>query len=233
MAAIRTRLTDDKRLALTNEEACRSFLLGSNWTKLRLGILYSYTDPGANLNNPTVAMGLVADPTKGWGNNVSGQHFVGLHSTGTPATWTRVAGPPAYFQDSVLGIPMALGKKVAGVVTDTTTAPYNRFGCAPDAQRNAFVIEFEKASPWNLGVVYTNSAAGAQSDITPTLMQNALDAATMSLVASQMSFYYTYMIGATLAVDEATHGYLDSVAFYWNRTLCDLEVSEVYVYKVS
>lgn len=223
--------------------------IGSNWTKLRIGMRMAIDDTGANIGaTPRLYLGVMSAPVAGMTNGPLTSltsHFWGI-GTGNTTSWVRVAGPPAYYRPS-FGYVRKLG-------------PTNTYGgsvargmiAVPGTYRNAYVLSFWKGTngnaDWTSNIVApSDSPTVPDEDISTEQLKdamcvdtgNATQASGMGSVANALTAmvtaggggYSNVNAGAT-TLNEAVNGGLDSICFAWNTSV-DLHISDVYFLKFA
>lgn len=230
MANIETSAYSTKILTLSGEEALRPLAVGTNWTELRVALSMNFSDPGASITGAGLAVGLTASPLAGY-KSASGEHFVGL--VDTDATWTRVAGAQKYL--TATGLQAATKVNGSLVTYSGTAAPY--WLCDPTwGARNCFILNVKKGATWEVG--FAGNGANSDSatyDMPWTEIERAVPCATVSAMQSSLSGNYLSRTWTSIAVNEATNGYLNTVAIYWPTTTpaCSLRVERLMVYKYT
>ena len=216
---------DDTRAVLLNSEAKRTLSAGSTWTKCRLGIRCCI-NAGSSITSPILAMGLCTAITDGYGRDST--YVVGVRFHGASLDYT--AGPPAYLAAHSASdwTPFT---KIVGAITDgsTVTSSAAMVASAPTTNRSCLFVEITKGTPnWTFQFGAPTTAAAVQTDISIgdfNVEMQYPDWATYAL----SSWLSGYNIGSpvTLAVSEATYGYLITPIVYWNQSSTTLEISDL------
>lgn len=234
MATIGVRsfnLIDDRYLALGNEEYVRPLAIGSNWTKLRLGMLVALTPDGtSDLTGTNLVWGLCSGSSQPFGAATTA-NFLGMKagSNATADTLTYVAnsGNPYYWSGRGVMKKVGSTKTIAGgntleyyrVATDTGTL----------ARRSLLFLELTKGSP-NFSVTCWNLAlAGVGKDFTPAHLLEALEQAGSVVVNGETLGTGTIN---NVAFDEAA-GALDTVDVLWNKAAFPLQVYALAAHRLA
>jgi len=224
-------LVSDKYLSLANEEFVRTLAIGTNWTKLRLGMLMALNPDGTNnLSGTNLLFGLCSGKTNPYGSanttNFLGMKF-GADISSDLLTYVANSGNPYYW--SGRGV---IKKTVATpTVAGANTLEFHRIATNTGSlqRRSLHFVEITKGSP-NFTVVHWNlSATGVAKDFTPAHLLEGLEQAGSITVNGEA-------LGAgnstAIAFTEAA-GSLDSVDVYWNRAAFPLEVHALAAYRFS
>jgi hypothetical protein len=219
-SVIKTRtisLATETAIQLSNSQFARTLSIGSAWTTIRVGLRLHMDTTGGNLPGvPILFFGLCSGTTDIFGD-ASVTHCVGAISDDT---WL-VAGN-VYYASSMLkpackyGTTLTKGTSFGqSAIPSTITA----------ASRVCWFVDITKGSPnFSLKVFTQHTATIADISVATFLQQ--MEAATPALAQHQ------YIGPQTVAVDEATYGYFDSVNVAWNQTtpvveICDLAVARL------
>ena len=223
---------DDKRIQLSNSCCARKWTtdLGTSWTKIRVGARVSITDSGATLTStPRFAFGIQSGISNLFLDAGGPTHWAGVVSY--EASWGRYVTPVKYDLSGESGPCMKVSKKIATSLTEGSTVASARI-CIADAtvaSRIVMFLDITKGSPnftFNLFTWQNNIGNGAMGDVT-------LATYLAQIVLASPSITNHAAESATLAVDEASNGYFDSVGFSWNRTDALIELSDVTVVRLS
>ncbi|MBI5388202.1 MAG: hypothetical protein HZA90_26355 [Verrucomicrobia bacterium] len=244
MATISSRLfnlTPDKFLVLGNEEWVRKLGIGSDWTKLRLGLLVALTPDGtSNLIGCTFVLGLCSagEPfsnTVGFARHTPGNpaNFLGADfsldgsSAPAPLTYNAGAGNP-YLSGVFWGVRhRAAGTDYCGTVNSTNQSLATNNGTLP--RRSPLYLDITKGSPDFTLKAFTPTAAQAVMDFTPAHFLDGLEQPGTPVLNGQ-----TLTAGSTTTrpFSEAG-GALDTVNVFWNKSAFPLEVFAVAAYRVA
>lgn len=209
---------DDKRIVLGNEQIARLLEIADNWTKLRIGLLWSINASATVSSSPRFAIG-VCNGTANLYGSASTNHFVGVFPNISSFSYT--SGPPAYLLTSVV----KPRKRVGTTNTDSGSgiiSPY--MSAAPASIRSAFYLDIEKGSPnYTFQVGAPDTTGAAQTDITWAKFLEGMEIG----MADMGSWTTGYADGnaQTVAVDEDADGVLNALNIYWNRDSPTIEVS--------
>lgn len=227
-------------MTLSNSQIARVIDIGTNWTRLRIGWRWQLDDPGGTLaGTSSLWIGLLANPTTNMSNGplgVTTSHFLGMANlAGGP--FTRNTVPSVYYNVSS----MTPVKRVTA--TNTTNAfggGSNLMGARPTVARQIVLLEITKGSP-NFTVqaaLAQNAGASSLDDMSlgvliSSLEQNTMANAVSVINAAQGANAATITTAPTIAVNEATDGFLNSICFAWTRTAPLLYISDIVYSKLA
>ena len=235
MANIGTRtfnLIADKYLTLANEEYARTLAIGSNWTKLRLGLLLAMsTDGTSDLQGMELICGLCAGKTNPYGAAITTNFLgmkVGAFEGGGALTYNANSGNPYFSAGRALMTKVGATKTVLnGEVSDfhrivTNTGALQR--------RSVHYVEFTKGSPYFNVRVWSVPLTGLVKDFTPAHLLEGLEQPTSIIVNGE-----TLIGGPTgmAALFDEGAGALDTVDLHWNKAAFPLEVYALAAYRMS
>jgi len=228
---------EDRRLVLGNAQAGRVLSIGSNWTMLRIGIRFAFDDAGVNITGtPRFYFGLLASPSALMANGPLGgstSHFLGYKVS--TATWTRGTGPVRYAHTHVTN--QMYVKRVGSTETfGTSGVNSHNESATPASIRSAVFLEITKGSPNFTLQVCINQASTGMVDVTKVMLSAAMEIGTLAGLDAYMDTVaggsFSSLASATIAVDEATNGDLDSICVAWDRTTL-LRVSDIVFTKMA
>lgn len=217
----------DNRIQLSNSQCARqwSTSLGTGWTKIRVGCRISVTTTGSNLSGtPRLAIGVQVGTANLWQDAGGPTHWAGVLSN---TTWTAHTGNGV--QGYYLGSGLSIGKKIATTLTaGGSTGDFSLFWNSTTL-RSCLFVDITKGSPnFTFNIFCFNIANGFISSDT------SLATYLANVVLPSPSVTNHAMSGAiTLAIDEATNGYFDSVGIAWDRTDALIEISDVCVVRLA
>ena len=190
---------------------------------------------------PPFYVGVMSAPVTGMTNGpltTSCSHFVGVRTR--PANWTRTVGPPIHYD--IGNSCMAVCKKVGSTLTDNgvtftgggggTGGTSPRVSASPDTVRCSFVVEIIKGSPnFTIRANTVQTAAG----VVDLNLDNLKLALAMPVYTEALTIIGGGSAGtqATIAVDEATNGTLDSICVAWARQDVSAYISEILFVKLN
>lgn len=225
----------ERRLGLTNAQACRTLSTGSSWTRLRIGLRWSIAHSTYAVGTVGIFVGVTNGVSNVWAS-ASCNHALGVYYDLSAATSITNA----------VGIGNGLFVKRVGTTNTTLNAGYlvhastvNAIALTSSTIRNCcYVIELVKKA----GNIYaanaaggTSGSAGSYANKTPEQMIDAMLQTTIANCASSLSL--TNSAGereATAgAVDEGTNGSFDSVCVYWRNPTYFLELADVMVARIE
>ena len=201
----------DKGLTLSNEEFVRTLSVGSNWSRMRIGIHFGFRSP---INFSAVsALGLCSGKTNPF-NAVSTTNFIGMNwgsLNSTTANWGYYYGPPY----NAVSQGMTTFKRVG---TTTTIGPYNNngdyyYGFTDQNLRAAVFMDITKGSP-----SWTVSTHVMAANTAPAAFLAALTTDTPTPPGA-----VTRVNAQTFAFDEVAGG-LDTLDIYHNSTVQPLDI---------
>ena len=233
----------DKRLKLTNAQWAAKLDIGNDWDRLRVGARISVTDTGANLvGTPRFWFGVCSDPSAGFANGplsgASCKHFAGIRTIA--GTWNRVTGSPRnYYNDSTnaVGIVNVLGS----VLTAAPSSVNYMWGVNETTHRHVYIVEINKTAGTTLTIAHAIAQSSlSQADISQAELVNAMEIDNGNLTGA-VSYLNTltnasYQAGtpsATIALDEATNGSLNSICCAWDRSSPAMWFSEMFFAKMA
>jgi len=238
MATIGQRLfvsLQKKYLTLANEEFVRTLGIGTNWTKLRLGILWAITPDGTNaLPSSAIVLGLCSGKTNPYGA-ANTTNFVGaeLHtnapnSTTGSLTYSVISGQPWYTSSG------SWPATRVGATISSASGQGNTFLIATNTgsiqRRSPLFVDIQKGSP-NYTITrwlpQSSTTAYQTADMSPAEFLSSLELATPTWV----NIALTGSVG-TIATSEGP-GVFDTFDFFWNKSLFPAEIYAVAVYRFS
>ena len=232
------------RTALLQNAQLYRQIRDNSWTTLRVGVLFGHNDAsGAAPPSGTVlAMGLCAGNTNGVGSAVPG-HWVGM------ASWGSTKGSITFSRSAFAsGIRMSfpttgaqIGKIVAGTwttggaVTATSESLYFWSTQAGDGTvgngQKMLAVTFTRAAPnMSVQVFFSENSSTTVSAGFPVPRGSFLS--QMEAASPAVSQHVSGPV-RTFAVDEATHGVLNHVNIWWNRTSPGVWIDDIKVVKLA
>jgi hypothetical protein len=219
----------DVRAALSNSTCARpwSTQIGISWTKIRIALRVAMEDSGASLTGtPRLFLGACSGTSNPWDNG-SGTTTHAVGAISTPATWTRVTGPPVVYG----GLNIQACKRVGTTQTiggsDLNAAAGTFFGADPaNGQRYLFFLDITKGSP-NFTLQLFSKNSNGTADVSKETFESQAEILACSLTA------HAFGSSQSLAVDEATNGNLNGVNFGWDRTTPKFEICDCLVVRFS
>ena len=245
MASIGARtinLVEDKYLSIANEEYVRQLSIGSNWTKLRLGMMCALTPNGTgNLLGCSLVFGLcsAASPfanTTGYASATTG-NFIGMDviisagGSNNPGDWVYNAGSGnPYFSGTFTAVRRRYG----------STATFAAFasggsqvlpvaGVGSTVRRGLVYLDITKGSPNYTLKPYNCTTAQGTMDFTPAQFLDGLEQSGTPVVNGQTLLTET---AVNHACDESA-GAFNTLDLYWNRAAYALEVYALAVYRAA
>ena len=234
MASIGSRtfnLIGDKYLTLANEEFVRTLAIGSDWNKLRLGLLLALSTDGTNnLQGTDLVWGLCAGKTNPFGaastTNFLGMKF-GAYDTTEVMTYNANSGNPYFWTNR------GMMKKVGATRSLLFGAALEFHRLATNTgtlqRRSAHFMEIAKGSPNFTVTVWSMPLTGMAKDFTPAHLLEGLEQPSTILVNGEALGVGTPW---TTAFDQVA-GALDTVDLYWNKAAFPLEIYALAAYRLS
>lgn len=230
--------TTDKYLALANEEYVRTLAIGSNWTQLRIGIMYAI--PGtANIPSAKLCVGLCASAFDPLSASTTG-HFVGANFTSTnfssaTLTYNAGAGLP-YFTSPGFCFFKRVGT-AATVFGNFGATIYHPNNGGSTQRRGVVIVELLKGASWTVrGWAMPLGSAGPPAtgvfrDYGYVHLLEALeDPATSTLAIDGNTLVYHSVLGS---VNEGADGYLDAVDIFWSKGAQFFELYAIAVQRLA
>jgi hypothetical protein len=204
------------RMSIGADEIYRPLIVGGNWNKLRIGLSFSFTNPGATLaGTPRFFIG-VCSRYKSWGS--WNAHAYGLVTTG--ANMTLNAGPPVNISAQVTPVQ---------VIGQTETSIGGNAGAVLVASngttRHFYFMSLDKTGG-TLRMTHltsTNSISGVY-DVPPAWARDITEMDTPTATSFGAGSFST-----TASLNEAANGALDCVNIGWSVTNFPLEINEINV----
>ena len=238
MATIGSRLFNlvaDKYGTLANEEFARTLAIGTDWNKIRLGLLLAVPLDGTNnLPGTALMLGVCSGKTNPYGA-ASTTNFVGaaLHgstggvTTGT-LTYSAGSGNPYFssggFWPAVrVGVDLTSGTGVAAAFVLTSNAGSTQ-------RRSPLYVDIQKGSP-NYTITRWAPSTG-QGQFQSGDCSSAEFLASLELPTPTWLGINLTSSAGTVAASE-TPGALDTVDVFWNKSAFPLEVYALAAYRMS
>jgi len=217
MASIISRTINgevDQRLSINGEEIGRTISIGSDWTKLRIGMRITMLGSTAIGTSMPLAIGLSSGTAKMYADP-STTHFVGFRTGATAWTISGSHHIPGNWEKLV---------KVGGIVsssaitwTNTPVIP------RPETKRGQFFLDITKGS----GATPTSWILNIDS----YAANNSSDVNLPGFIASMQTLNdvnATAFTGDTsITVDEEANGTLDTINIAWLGTAGNIELSDI------
>jgi len=210
--------TDTKKgISLGNEEWVRGLTIGTNWSRLRIGILCAANPDGTNnINGCSYALGVCSGTSNPFGA-ASTANFIGGGRSAGVLTYTAGAGNPYYTVTSTTTL------RRVGAITSTSGVGTLAFASTVGAvqRRWPFYVDVVKGSPnyTVLGYHYDQTTPATTFSI-----NSFLDATEqVSAVPNLSGTLLATLLNSAVACDEST-GVFDTVDFFWNKSLYPVEV---------
>lgn len=214
----------DNAAQITNSNWARKVYIPPSWNVIRLGIKFHTTSTGANLTPTTTLgfwMGLCSGTTAIKGDAIP-KHFLGVRVQAT-GDWVFNGGNPRYIltngtttvYETTVGATIATTDASIGMVICA-----NADGVSPD--RTGLILEITKGFPnysLRLLAIGGNASVDYPTNIGTFLRKmrmkdlDLIDTNSLQITAFK-----------TIAIDEPTNGFFDSVNFYWNLSAISAEI---------
>lgn len=209
----------DKRIVLGAEQLGRTISIGTNWNKIRIGMRCSTTYTSTS---PLPLLFGLCSGTTAMAGDATPEHFVGVRFD--------VAG---WGVTNYTGFLSAYGwacKIVDGTATQTGNDSTGAWMAKTANCTGALMLEITKGSPnftiSKIRSIGTTSGTPTYSseDITQALFEQAmLSAASPPSIAGHIGQWASN----TIAVNEATDGYLDTINIKWGDPVATLDINEI------
>lgn len=218
-------------LELERSHIARYMVIGPEWTKLRIGVLWCLNSTGLGdiTGTPRLGVGVCANLDNPYGSLVP-DHWVGLVSNS--ADWgdrTNVYGSTSFTS----GFVMNPGKVVSGVsVISASTVVGLSIASTPSSRMSAFVMEIEKIGA-NFSFQAIAPGDGAASNITTVeMLRSSTEAAVLEAFTNTVGGGYTIGTKRTLAVDESTDGLLNAININYDVSTLKLQIYDIFYAKM-
>jgi hypothetical protein len=215
-------LIDDQYLTLANEEYVRTLAIGTNWTKLRIGMLLALaTDGTNNLQGTNLVWGLSSGKTNPFGavttTNFLGMKF-GYDANSDVLTYVANSGNPYFWSGQGLITKVGSTK----TIWNGNGLEYHRIATNTGSlqRRCVLYMQITKGSP-NFTVAFWNqTTTGVAKDFTPAHLLEGLEQPSSITVNGE-----TLGGGGAGAVTfNETAGALDTFDLFWNKASFPLEL---------
>ena len=207
---------DDHFARLSNAQFARPFDVGA-WTTLRVGIRWVITDNSVLGTGTTNCLLGLCSGTTNLPGDATCQHAIGFGSVGV--TWSTSS---PYFYNTISA---SFASKIGSTVTTGLggSALTNVGAGRSDAglQRGVWFVDFTKGSPnWTAKAFYRNNTT-----LTVDVSQQSFLA--MMEIEPPAATGHIDSADYTFAVDEGTNGTLNSVFFWWARSVPYVEIADL------
>lgn len=230
-------------LSLSAADYMRTLSIGSNWNRLRIGILCAITPPGEttwNITGNNLALGMCA----GYGSSLTTQapaHVFGAALPNVPANisvqsvinYAAGSGGNTYYTSGG----QVFFKYEKGVIGTSVTGSFtwNIPSCAQSgiARRGILILEMVKSAliAGNMTfALYGDTAALTAVDVTSSDLYTALESSAPAVQGITLT---SLGVGNTIAFNEITNGFLDTVFVQWGGYINPLQLYEIAVMRVG
>jgi len=240
MIAITERIiggSTDQNVRLQTAGLSRPMSIGTDWTKIRVGIRYAFnlgTYTGSLSGTPRFGFGICANAQYEIFSYTNVSHMFGILSNATTMT-PGLSG--SEYAITVGGGGILLADKVGSTITtgSGSLSAGTALSASPQDGRSCLWLQIQKGSPnFTCDMCYPGSAAPAVIDLSESEFFLGMETDPGSIPALSGNFSgYQSRTAIAHALDEAANGYFNGVWIDWNRTTWSVEVSDVAVYKVS
>jgi hypothetical protein len=218
-------VSGSRRLSLGNEEFVRTMMFGSQWTKLKIGVIMGMNG-GATFSS-TLLMGLCAGTTNTF-NSTSCDGFFGIAALTYPTapSWTFAASPNGYTNASGLKKEVHRVGSGAATVTAGNTTPAWAFSDAGSAM-SMWSITITKSLGWShLIAVEAHANTIAQS-----VLPANFDYPFVINLENENGTSYVWGLQAddtaTTEISWAGNPLLDSFSFIWGTASPTLDIAHI------
>ena len=251
----------DKGASVGSGSIARKLSIGSDWTRLRIGLRWTIDDTGVDIvNQPICAFGLTAGTSSLYmGSGSSCNHFLGVISaasgSGIPIFPSSIMRGSTWYpvMTSSYGNPLAHdNNKVEGtftiwnVVGNTYNFGINYYQNLQElllldnligigdtvGNRTYFMLDITKGSPWKVGVGYYFDWVGSEWDDIYNLSKLKRWCTQVDPPYNLNYHHLSNTSSISASIDESVNGYLDTVMFYWSHTTPAINISDVVVAKI-
>lgn len=224
MAAIISDLSGDKRIILGIDRFVRqpSFMLATNWVKIRIGMRICMSDGGGDLNGCNFWVGVCSGNTSIYGDVSGPAHAFGMSLFGNGFSVLARATAPTRYLSTVSGVTTTVAGVQTGAGADCEPATANIF-CS-DTSRTAYFVDITKGSP-NFSATYFRNTSATATDLDKATFDAQVIMAVPTITNHGMSN------ASVSGVDEATNGYFDHINVYWSRSTT-IKISDLTVVRL-
>jgi hypothetical protein len=225
--AIISTVGGENRLILGADRIARqpSFMLGTTWQKMRIGMRLCMSDSGANVSPADFIVGVCSGNSSIYGDSGSApKHFYGISLVGSFATFTRGTSPTRYGCAFSSGICFVNGSLSTSSATNMEPSTWN-IG-ADDSSRTLFFVDITKGNPaWSL--TYFRNTNTACTDVD----KDTFDAQV--ILPSPSLTDHSFQSPQSWNVNEAANGYMDHININWNFAIPVFKISDITVVKLA
>lgn len=229
--------TLEKRLVLSNAGWAATLKIGTDWTRLRIGMRVTFDDFGASVStSPRLWVGVLSNPSSGLANGPLGNstsHFFGWRPQ---VTWQRIAGPPLRYTLGGSDRYRAV-TRVGSSETVSSFAGANNCISADTSIRHGMFFDITKGtSKWT--IEFLGAGANGVVDLSYSQLVGAMALSTLGFVRAYLadvgagSYTGNGNTGST-AVNEGTNGPLNSICVAWNHAAPKAYISEILFAKMA
>jgi hypothetical protein len=231
MAIIVDRVTE-KVMSLVNEQIGRTFTIGSNWSWIRVGILYEFFSSSvahSSLPSPQFAVGLTCGTGSLYADSTL-RHFIGA-KTNSSANYGQYGIGLNHYVDISTSKGLYFTEKTGSTEISSSAFALGLAGFSTGSSRNRSMIfiDYIKSSSdpgvWSYALFGKNGQDGNifAIDTPPVDFYFSMSVETCSMNKYQR-------LTGTFPVSESFRGMLDSVNISTNLTQ-SVEISDVAVYR--
>jgi len=220
-----------KAIVLTNGAWAGKMSIGTNWTKLRIGMRLAFENSGANISsNNLLYVGVLSNPSVSLDNSplhLTTSHFVGYRSA---ATFSYLAGTPNRYRLTGLNEGRVTVKVGSGETTAILSAPNYAFSADTSVWGYFFVELSKSGGNMTVEVLVNVDANFANAD--RDALFNTHPMSTMSRVNSYITAYGGVVLTGvgstgTVAYNEGTNGDLNSICVAWPHPTISCYIADV------
>lgn len=213
----------ERRLQIGAYTIGRKMGIGTTWNQLRIGLQCAFNMPTGNVTGtPNLSIGVCKDTTNLIGM-ASTDHFVGIKQKASVLSYYNYSASYRYLYGTWYG-----SKRVGTTDTDEASgvAVNAYISGYPTNERSIFLIEITKGSPnFTIQCAFKNNVDLVE--ITTAKFKAAMEAATLAAAVSGLGGSAVAGTARTLAVSEASNGYLNSIGVWYDRSTPEFEISEI------
>ena len=220
MAFIVETISGDRRIQLGYEEFIRRMTIGTNWTKIRIGLRLALNGSSSLSSSAPFFLG-VCQGANGFLSPVTTDYFGAKPGNTSAEGWTFTAGAPGSYNPVNAGYYVA--KKTGSTITNTGIVVPNSpfFVSSPATNHSQFFLDITKGSPNYTTAMWAPNSVQVVTDVAVSAflsnLENETAPGTVTALGALSTNAYS---GAAL---------FDSVSVVWTRSTPTVEISDIAV----
>jgi hypothetical protein len=218
---------------------------GSDWNSIAIGSRFVMTASAGDISNRTLPWNFLVGISDSSGGSPAdarvSNHFLGVRGLyAGSAVHNGLSGQYTPVSTVVSGCHVVdgaySGERRSTIATAGTHAA---FGTAASSFSLALILYIAKGVTWTVQTVYfASSSASFPSHTESSRLLSAMMKSTLNLAGTELTFgvgagNYTVSAARTFTVDESSQGTLDSVCFAWDWDQQPIELSDIFVHKIT